>query len=147
MLLLAAALFLLATVEIERLALTSVVLAVAGVGIGLTTAPLTALVLAALPESEAGVGAAILSTFRVLGIAVGVAATAAIGGGMPAAGDPVAEALAPVVLANAIVATAAAAIAWALLRRRGAAQAGQVRSPGSTHEPRVAAPRYATEGD
>ena len=147
MLLLAAALFLLATFETERLTLTSAVLAVAGVGIGLTTAPLTSLVLAALPESEAGVGAAILSTFRVLGIAVGVAATAAIGGGMPAAGDPVAEALAPVVVANGMVAAAAAAIAWALLPRRGAAQAGLVRSAGSTHESRVAAPRYATEGD
>ena len=147
MLLLAAALFLLATVEVERLALTSAVLAVAGVGIGLTTAPLTSLVLAALPESEAGVGAAILSTFRVLGIALGVAATAAIGGGMPAAGDPVAAAFAPVVVANGIVATAAAVIALALLPRRGAAPAGQSRSPGSTHEPHVATPRYATEGD
>jgi MFS family permease len=147
MLLLAAALFLLATVDSERLALTSVVLAVGGVGIGLTTAPLTALVLAALPESEAGVGAAILSTFRVLGIAVGVAATAAIGGGMPADGDPVAEGFAPVVVANGTVAAAAAVIAWVLLPRHRAGQAGQARAPGSTHEPRGAAPRYATEGD
>jgi EmrB/QacA subfamily drug resistance transporter len=118
MLLLAAALFLLATVDIQRLALASAALAVAGVGIGLTTAPLTSLVLAALPESEAGVGAAILSTFRVLGIAVGVAATAAIGGGMPAAEDPVTAAFAPVVVVNGIVAAAAAAIAWALLPSR-----------------------------
>lgn len=150
MLVLAAALALLSALEVERLAATAAVLAVAGVGIGLTTAPLTSLVLAALPDSEAGVGAAILSTFRVLGIAVGVAAAAAIGGGMPAAGDPLAAAFAPVVVANALVAAAAAAIAWLLLPKRGEATAGDFGAAEAARAPLPSAahpnPRFATEG-
>ena len=151
MLILAAALSLLSAVDPERLVFAAAVLAVAGVGIGLTTGPLTTLVLGALPESDAGVGAAILSTFRVLGIALGVAATAAVGGGMPAAGDPLKAAFASVVAANAVGAAAAAAIAWLLLPRRGTVQLAEIRSSGATDAPHVAAARpepcYATEGD
>ena len=131
MLVLAAGLLLLSALGLDRLSSAAAVLAVAGVGIGLTTAPATSLVLGALPESEAGVGAAILNTFRVLGIAVGVAAAAAVGGGMPAAGDPLEAAFAPVVLANAVAAAVAAAIAWILLPGRGAARPMWVGARGS----------------
>lgn len=53
-------------------------LAVVGLGVGLTTTPITAAALEGLPDGEAGVAAAILNTSRMMGLTVGIALMGAI---------------------------------------------------------------------
>ena len=53
-------------------------LAVVGVGVGLTTTPITAAALDGLPDDKAGVAAGILSTSRMMGLTLGIALMGAI---------------------------------------------------------------------
>ena len=94
-------------------------LAVAGIGIGLATAPTTAAALDSAPEDEAGVRAGILNTSRMIGLAVGIAFMGAIvsarwpGGLAGAATDPRAfvDGLSVAFVVNAVIAIAAALLA------------------------------------
>lgn len=53
-------------------------LAVVGLGVGLTTTPITAAALDGLPDSEAGVASGILNTSRMIGLTLGIALMGAI---------------------------------------------------------------------
>jgi EmrB/QacA subfamily drug resistance transporter len=53
-------------------------LALVGVGVGLTTTPVTAAALEGSPDEEAGVAAGILNTSRMIGLSLGIAAMGAI---------------------------------------------------------------------
>ena len=53
-------------------------LAVVGLGVGLSTTPITAAALDGLPDSKAGVAAGILSTSRMIGLTLGIALMSAI---------------------------------------------------------------------
>jgi len=94
-------------------------LTVAGLGIGLTTAPVTTAALDFAPPDEAGVRAGILNTSRMIGLAVGIALMGAIvsarwpGGLAGAATDPraFADGLSTALLVNAAIALAAAGVA------------------------------------
>ena len=94
-------------------------LVVAGVGIGLSTAPTTAAALDHAPEWEAGVRAGILNTSRMIGLAVGIALMGAIvsarwpGGLAGAATDPRAfvDGLSIAFVVNAAIAITAALVA------------------------------------
>lgn len=94
-------------------------LIVAGIGIGLTTSPVTAAALDFAPAEEAGVRAGILNTSRMVGLAVGIALMGAIvtarwpGGLAGAATDPRAfvEGLSAAFQVNAALALVAAAVA------------------------------------
>ncbi len=94
-------------------------LIVAGVGIGLTTAPVTAAALDFAPPDQAGVRAGILNTSRMIGLAIGIALMGAIvtarwpGGLAGAATDPAAfvDGLSVAFLINTAIALVAAAIA------------------------------------
>ena len=94
-------------------------LAVDGLGLGLTTAPVTTAALDFAPPDEAGVRAGILNTSRMIGLAVGIALMGAIvsarwpGGLAGAATDPraFADGLSTALLVNAAIALAAAGVA------------------------------------
>ena len=94
-------------------------LVVAGFGIGLTTAPVTAAALDFAPPDEAGVRAGILNTSRMIGLAIGIALMGAIvtarwpGGLAGAATDPRAfvDGLSTALLVNAAIALVAAGVA------------------------------------
>lgn len=92
-------------------------LMLSGLGIGLTTAPVTAAALDFAPEDEAGVRAGILNTSRMIGLAVGIALMGAIvtarwpGGLARADTDPQAfvDGLSVAFIVNAVLALVAAA--------------------------------------
>lgn len=94
-------------------------LMLSGLGIGLTTAPVTTAALDFAPADEAGVRAGILNTSRMIGLAVGIALMGAIvtarwpGGLAGAATDPRAfvDGLSVAFIVNAVIALAAAALA------------------------------------
>ena len=94
-------------------------LIVAGFGIGLTTAPVTAAALDFGPTDEDGVRAGILNTSRMIGLAIGIALMGAIvtarwpGGLAGAATDPTAfvDGLSVGFLVNTAIAVVAAAVA------------------------------------
>ena len=94
-------------------------LMVSGLGIGLTTAPVTTAALDFAPADEAGVRAGILNTSRMIGLAVGIALMGAIvtarwpGGLAGASTDPRAfvDGLSVAFIVNAAMALVAAALA------------------------------------
>lgn len=94
-------------------------LMLSGIGIGLTTAPVTTAALDFAPQDEAGLRAGILNTSRMIGLAVGIALMGAIvtarwpGGLAGAATDPRAfvDGLSVAFLVNAVIALVAAALA------------------------------------
>ena len=94
-------------------------LMLSGLGIGLTTAPVTTAALDFAPADEAGVRAGILNTSRMIGLAVGIALMGAIvtarwpGGLAGAAVDPQAfvDGLSVAFLVNTAIALAAALLA------------------------------------
>ncbi len=94
-------------------------LMLSGLGIGLTTAPVTTAALDFAPDDEAGTRAGILNTSRMIGLAVGIALMGAIvtarwpGGLAGAATDPQAfvDGLSAAFLVNAALALLAAALA------------------------------------
>lgn len=98
-------------------------LIVAGIGIGLTTAPTTTAALDFAPPEEAGLRAGILNTSRMIGLAVGITLMGAIvtarwpGGLAGAATDPRAfvNGLSVAFLVNAALAVVAAAAAAATI--------------------------------
>ena len=94
-------------------------LMLSGIGIGLTTAPVTTAALDFAPQDEAGLRAGILNTSRMIGLAVGITLMGAIvtarwpGGLAGAATDPRAfvDGLSVAFLVNAVIALVAAALA------------------------------------
>lgn len=105
-------------------------LLLAGLGIGLTTAPATRAALEFAPAEEAGVRAGILNTSRMIGLAVGIALMGAIvsarwpGGLAGATTDPQAfvDGLSTAFLVNAAISLIAAALAASTLGGRRPAQ-------------------------
>lgn len=103
-------------------------LAIVGVGAGLTTTPVTAAALDALPPERSGEAAGIVTTFRMIGLAVGIAGMGALvalrwPGGFATAGLPAAglgDGLADAFTINALLALATAALAYFTLGRAGA---------------------------
>ena len=79
MALLGLALLLLSSLDLDSgIGATLVWLGLAGVGIGLTTTPTTAVALDSLPPAQAGVGAGVVNTFRIVGLSLGIATMGAI---------------------------------------------------------------------
>jgi EmrB/QacA subfamily drug resistance transporter len=95
--------------------------AMAGVGMGLTFAPISTMALASVTEQQRGVASGANNTIRELGVAVGVAALASIftSYGSYLTHDSYVDGLRPAVLAGAaIVAAGAVAALWLPGRRR-----------------------------
>ena len=101
-------------------------LALIGVGAGLTTTPVTAAALHGLPPERSGEAAGIVTTFRMIGLAVGIAGMGALvalrwPGGFASAGLPAAglgDGLADAFTINALLALATAALAYLTLGAR-----------------------------
>ncbi|RDI76240.1 hypothetical protein Gocc_0659 [Gaiella occulta] len=116
-------------------------LMLAGFGIGLTTAPVTAAALDDAPLDEAGVRAGILNTSRMIGLAVGIALMGAIvtarwpGGLAGAATDPQAfvDGLSIAFLVNAAIALVGATVATTTIA--GGRAAGEGRASGDAPVP------------
>lgn len=124
MLALALGLFVLAQLGVNgSLAGMLVALALVGVGAGLTTTPVTAAALSGLPRDRAGEAAGIVTTFRMIGLAVGIAGMGALvalrwPAGFAMAGRPAAglgAGLADAFTINATLALATAAVAYLTL--------------------------------
>lgn len=100
-------------------------LAFIGLGAGLTTTPVTAAALHALPPERSGEAAGIVTTFRMIGLAVGIAGMGALvalrwPGGFASAGLPAAglgDGLADAFTINALLALGTAALAYFTLGR------------------------------
>lgn len=107
-------------------------LMLSGLGIGLTTAPVTAAALDFAPEDEAGVRAGVLNTSRMIGLAVGIALMGAIltarwpGGLAGAATDPQAfvDGISTAFLVNTLLALLGAAVAALTIAVGRAAETG-----------------------
>lgn len=100
-------------------------LIVAGVGAGLINVPLASTAVAVVEPARAGMASGINSTFRQVGIATGVAALGAVvahfapsTGRGPAAAQGYVDGLNEILLIGALVAFAAAAATFALIRQR-----------------------------
>lgn len=106
-------------------------LAVGGLGIGLTSTPITTAVLDSVPPERSGVGAGTLSAFRMVGLSLGIAIMGAIvaaewPGGLVAVAvstESFADGLAKGFLVNAGIALAGALVAAATIRKREAVRA------------------------
>ena len=115
-------------------------LTVAGLGIGLTTAPVTAAALDFAPPGEAGVRAGVLNTSRMIGLAVGIALMGAIvsarwpGGLAGAVTDrrAFADGLSTALLVNAVIALVAAGVVAVTIAPRPASQNRQEAFTGRT---------------
>ncbi len=90
-------------------------LALIGAGMGLATTPLTAAAVANLPEAESGMGAAVINTFRTVGLALGIALMGAIVGA--GSGGALAASVPLGLVVNAGLALVAGAVAALTLRR------------------------------
>jgi len=107
-------------------------LALIGVGAGLTTTPVTAAALSGLPPGRSGEAAGIVTTFRMIGLAVGISGMGALvalrwPGGLASAGLPAAglgPGLADAFTVNAVLALVTAVLAYFTL--------GQARTGSST---------------
>ena len=128
-------------------------LIVSGLGIGLTTAPVTTAALDFAPAHEAGMRAGILNTSRMIGLAVGIALMGAIvtarwpGGLAGAATDPDAfvDGLSVAFLVNAVIALVAAALAATTIASGRPSPSGPPRrSPGEGHAPAAEASAAAS---
>ncbi|MFI5890287.1 DHA2 family efflux MFS transporter permease subunit [Actinoplanes sp. NPDC051513] len=93
--------------------------AMAGVGMGLTFAPISTMALASVSEQQRGVASGANNTIRELGVAVGVAALASIFSsyGSYASHESFVDGLRPAVLVGAAIVAAGAVIALWLPRR------------------------------
>jgi MFS family permease len=115
-----------------------------GLGIGLTTAPVTTAALDFAPEDEAGVRAGVLNTSRMIGLSVGIALMGAIltarwpGGLAGAATDPQAfvDGLSAAFLVNTVIALVGAAIAALTIAGGRAANEPQPSGEGPTETDR-----------
>ncbi|WP_067500594.1 DHA2 family efflux MFS transporter permease subunit [Actinoplanes sp. TFC3] len=97
-----------------------VAFALAGIGMGLTFAPISTMALASVSEQQRGVASGANNTIRELGVAVGVAALASIftsNGGYTSPQSFV-DGLRPAVIAGALIIAAGALIGLWLPRRR-----------------------------
>ena len=116
-------------------------LALIGVGAGLTTTPVTAAALRGLPPERSGEAAGIVTTFRMIGLAVGISGMGALvalrwPGGLAAAGLPstgLGDGLADAFTVNAVLALATAALAYFTLgqARTGSSTADKLERPGT----------------
>lgn len=119
-------------------------LMLSGLGIGLTTAPVTTAALDFAPEDEAGVRAGVLNTSRMIGLSVGIALMGAIltarwpGGLAGAATDPQAfvDGLSAAFLVNTVIALVGAAIAALTIAGGRAANEPQPSGEGPTETDR-----------
>jgi EmrB/QacA subfamily drug resistance transporter len=91
----------------------------AGVGMGLTFAPISTMALASVTARERGVASGANNTIRELGVAVGVAALASVfaSAGGYASHQAFVDGLRPAVLVGAAIVAAGAVVAWWLPRR------------------------------
>ena len=91
----------------------------AGVGMGLTFAPISTMALASVPAADAGVASGVNNTIRELGVAVGVAVLASVFSsyGSYASQQSFVDGLVPAVLVGAAVVAAGALVAFRLPRR------------------------------
>ena len=141
--LLAAGLLLLSRVGLHSSVLgIAPALALAGVGIGLTTAPTTAAALEVGAGAASGVAAGVLNTFRATGLSLGIALMGAISAAFGSAtlGRPQAfvDGLSTALKVNAGIALLAAAIAAATMRSlRRKADAVPVVQPPLGQSPRI----------
>ncbi len=117
----------------------------AGVGMGLTFAPISTVALASVTERERGMASGANNTIRELGVAVGVAALASVfasAGGY--AGDQAfVDGLRPAVLVGAAIVAAGAVVALWLPQRGAAARPGPAGEPGAAARPGAADPAGA----
>ena len=118
----------------------------AGIGMGLTFAPLASAVLTGRVESEQGIASSVNSTLRQLGMAVGIALATAIfvGSGDYLPGQPFVDGMRPALLTCAAITAAGAVAMIALPRRATAADAGPRAS--SSASASVPSPEPATAG-
>jgi EmrB/QacA subfamily drug resistance transporter len=96
-----------------------VAFAMAGVGMGLTFAPISTMALASVTEQQRGVASGANNTIRELGVAVGVAALASVFSsyGSYVSHDSFVDGLRPAVLVGAAIVAAGAVVALWLPRR------------------------------
>ncbi|GAA0471677.1 MFS transporter [Paractinoplanes deccanensis] len=96
--------------------------AMAGVGMGLTFAPVSTVAMASVTDQERGVASGVNNTIRELGVAVGVAALASIFSsyGSYATHQSFVDGIKPAVIVGAAIVGAGAVIAFWLPGRRGA---------------------------
>ncbi|MFD2338790.1 MFS transporter [Clavibacter michiganensis subsp. tessellarius] len=116
----------------------------AGIGMGLTFAPLASAVLTGRVESEQGIASSVNSTLRQLGMAVGIALATAIfvGSGDYLPGQPFVDGMRPALLTCAAITAAGAVAMIGLPRRATAADAG----PRASASASVPSPEPATAG-
>jgi EmrB/QacA subfamily drug resistance transporter len=137
MLLLAVGLIVLSRLdERSELPLIMAGLALAGIGIGFTTSPITAAALDDAPAEAAGESGGLLNTSRMIGLSLGIATMGAIiarGGDVLAGGPDAREAfvsgLSDALRVNAGIAIVGALVAVAVLRTIAQPQTGGSRSP------------------
>ena len=130
-------------------------LTVAGLGIGLTTAPVTTAALDFAPPGEAGVRAGILNTSRMIGLAIGIALMGAIvsarwpGGLAGAVTDrrAFADGLSTALLVNAAIALVAAGVAAVTMAPKPASQNRQAAFTGRTDRRPTLASSETTGGE
>ena len=122
LLVLALSLFVLAQLDARPpLAALMTTLALAGLGMGLTSTPMTAAALVDVPAERSGTGSAALNVFRMVGLAVGIAAMGAVlaaTGADSATGESFRHGLSIGFLTNAAAAVVAAAIAFGTIGGR-----------------------------
>ncbi|MFF5076933.1 MFS transporter [Actinoplanes sp. NPDC000266] len=94
--------------------------ALAGIGMGLTFAPVSTVAMASVTEDQRGVASGVNNTIRELGVAVGVAALASIFSsyGSYATHQSFVDGIKPAVIVGALIVAAGALIALFLPRRR-----------------------------
>jgi EmrB/QacA subfamily drug resistance transporter len=129
-------------------------LMLAGLGIGLTTAPVTAAALDFAPPEAAGVRAGILNTSRMIGLAIGIALMGAIvtarwpGGLAGAATDPrsFVNGLSVAFLVNTAIALAAATLAAMTIAGGRAARVHPVKGISEDHQTQMQTPSVVASG-
>ncbi|MEN3609369.1 DHA2 family efflux MFS transporter permease subunit [Plantactinospora sp. ZYX-F-223] len=109
---------LISTADVDY-AVLAVPLALAGVGMGLTFAPMSTATMSSVPEESRGVASGTNNSIRELGVAVGVAALASVfaANGDYASRTSFVDGLGPAVLVGAVVVAVGALLALRLPRR------------------------------
>jgi MFS family permease len=107
--------------EATSFAFIEIALAVTGVGLGLNTAPVNGVAVAALPPERSGTASGVLNTSRMVGATLGVAilgaAFAVHAGQEAAAGSGFLPGLRAALIGSAVAEFIGAAIAFAFIRR------------------------------
>lgn len=108
-----------------------VAFAMAGVGMGLTFAPISTMALASVTEQQRGVASGANNTIRELGVAVGVAALASVFSsyGSYVSHDSFVDGLRPAVLVGAAIVAAGAVVALWLPRRESRPATDDIENP------------------